>query len=104
MNEIKVVGRQDFMGLELPVIEGGFGEGMRVMTAHTIAQIHGIAVGEINRLTNDNIKEFEDGVDILNLLKVGSTHLEIKDKFGIGLPPSEFCRHFVEIKRKYIDR
>ena len=87
MNEIKVVGRQDFMGLELPVIEGGFGEGMRVMTAHTIAQIHGIAVGEINRLTNDNIKEFEDGVDILNLLKVGSTHLEIKDKFGIELPP-----------------
>lgn len=87
MNEIKVVGKQEFMGVELPVIEGGFGEGMRVITAHTISQIHGVAVGEINRLTNDNIEEFEDGVDILNLLKVGSTHLEIKDKFGIELPP-----------------
>ncbi len=87
MNEIGVVGKQEFLGLELPVIEGGFGEGTRVMTAHTIAQIHGTAVGEINRLTNDNIEEFEEGVDLLNLLKVGSTHLEIKDKFGIELPP-----------------
>lgn len=87
MNEIRVVDKQEFLGLELPVIEGGFGEGTRVMTAHTIAQIHGTAVGEINRLTNDNIEEFEEGVDLLNLLKVGSTHLEIKDKFGIELPP-----------------
>ena len=87
MNELEVVGAQEFMGVELPVIEGGFGDGLRVMTAHTVAQIHGMSVGEVNRLTNDNINEFEESVDILNLLKVGSTHLEIKDKLGIELPP-----------------
>ena len=29
MNEIKVVGTQEFMGVKLPVIEGGFCEGSK---------------------------------------------------------------------------
>ena len=87
MNELKVVGAQEFMGVELPVIEGGFGEGLRVMTAHMIAQIHGVSVKHINELTNNNINEFEEEVDVLNLLKVGTNHLEIKTLFGIDLPP-----------------
>jgi len=86
MNELKVVGVQEFMGVELPVIESGFGEGLRVMTAHMIAQIHGVAVGEVNRLTNDNIDEFEESVDILNLLTVGRTHSEINELFKLNLP------------------
>lgn len=87
MNELKVVGTQEFMGVELPVIEGGFGEGLRVMTAHMIAQIHGVSVKHINELTNNNINEFEEEIDVLNLLKVGINHLEIKTLFGIDLPP-----------------
>ena len=84
--DLKVVGKSEFMGKELPIIEGGFGEGLRVMTAHTIAQIHGTAVGEINRLTNDNIEEFEEGVDLLNLLAMGRTHSEINAMFSLNLP------------------
>lgn len=87
MNELKVVGTQEFMGVELPIIEGGFGEGLRVMTAHMIAQIHGVSVKHINELTNNNINEFEEEIDVLNLLKVGINHLEIKTLFGIDLPP-----------------
>ena len=87
MMDLKVVGKSEFMGKELPIIEGGFGEGLRVMTAHMIAQIHGVSVKHINELTNNNINEFEEEVDVLNLLKVGTNHLEIKTLFGIDLPP-----------------
>lgn len=85
--DLKIVGKSEFMGKELPIIEGGFGEGLRVMTAHMIAQIHGVSVKHINELTNNNINEFEEEVDVLNLLKVGTNHLEIKTLFGIDLPP-----------------
>ena len=85
--DLKVVGKSEFMGKELPIIEGGFGEGLRVMTAHMIAQIHGVSVKHINELTNNNINEFEEEGDVLNLLKVGTNHLEIKTLFGIDLPP-----------------
>ena len=37
MNDIKVNGTQIFMGIEIPVIEGGFGENCRVVSAKTIS-------------------------------------------------------------------
>lgn len=85
--KIVVSGKTEFMGKEVDLIEGGFGEGQRVITAHTIAMIHDMEVKEVNRIINDNLDEFEEGLDILNLLKVGSTHLEIKEMLGINLPP-----------------
>lgn len=87
MKEIKVIGTTRFSETDIQIIEGGFGENCRIMTAHTIAQIHGVSVKHINELTNNNLEEFEDEIDVLNLLKVGTNHLEIKDKFGIELPP-----------------
>ena len=87
MNEIRVLGNtMEFMGKQLKVIEGGFGEGKRVLTAHQIAEIHSMEVKEINRLTYENLDEFEDGVDILNLLKLGTTHSEINMLFNVNLP------------------
>ncbi|MDB8805047.1 ORF6N domain-containing protein [Romboutsia sp. 1001216sp1] len=77
--EIEVTGVQKFLGKEIPVIEGGFGKGEKVVLAKTIAEIHGVELGEINRLINDNSDEFEEGIDILNLMdeefKMGATHL-----------------------------
>ena len=88
MNELIVRNEKvNFMGKEIPIIEGGFGENCRVMTAHMISDIHDVEVKEINRLTLDNLNEFEEGIDILNLLKVGTNHLEINKMFGINLPP-----------------
>ena len=67
MNELKNNGTQIFMGIEIPIIEGGFGENQKVILAKTISQIHGQPLKKINQLINENIDEFEFGVDILDL-------------------------------------
>ena len=64
---IDVKGTQEFMGKEIPVIEGGFGEGQKVVLAKTIAEIHETELKEINRLINNNLDEFDFGIDILDL-------------------------------------
>ena len=55
------------MGIDIPVIEGGFGENQKVILAKTVAEIHNQPLKKINQLINDNIDEFEFGVDILDL-------------------------------------
>lgn len=67
MSEILVKGTQKFMGKEIPVIEGGFGEGQKVILAKTIAEIHEVDLKDVNRLINNNFDEFEEGIDILDL-------------------------------------
>lgn len=67
MSEILVTGTQKFMGKEIPVIEGGFGEGQKVILAKTVAEIHGMPLSKVNQLINNNIDEFENGIDILDL-------------------------------------
>ena len=67
MNELTVKGTQEFMEKEIPVFEGGFSEGQKVMLAKTIAEIHDVKVDKVNELINNHLDEFEFGVDILNL-------------------------------------
>lgn len=67
MMELQVTGVQRFMGKEIPVVEGGFGEGKRSMLVREISTIHRIKVGNINQRINDNREKFEDGVDIIDL-------------------------------------
>lgn len=67
MNTIKVNGIQNFMGIDIPIVEGGFGENCKVLFTKTIAEIHEMKVKEINKIINSNIDEFEFGVDILDL-------------------------------------
>lgn len=67
MNEIKIVNNQEFMGINIPVIEGGFGENQKVILAKTIAEIHNVELKRINELINKNIDEFEEGIDIIDL-------------------------------------
>lgn len=69
--EIEVTGVQKFLGKEIPVIEGGFGQGQKVMLAKTIAEIHEVELKEINRIINNNLHEFEYGIDILDLKQNG---------------------------------
>ena len=71
-SEVQISGTQIFMGKEIPVILGGFGEGQKVMLAKTIAEIHGMKVGNINQRIKDNRKRFKDKIDIIDL-KVGYT-------------------------------
>lgn len=69
-NEIIVQGTQEFMGKEIPVVYGGFGEGQKVVLAKTIAEIHEMKVGNVNQRINDNRSRFKDGIDIIDL-KIG---------------------------------
>ena len=64
---IVIKGTQEFLGKELPIIEGGFGEGQKVILAKTIAEIHEVELKRINELIGNNIDEFEIGVDLLDL-------------------------------------
>ena len=65
--ELIVKGTQEFLGMNIPVIEGGFGEGQKVILAKTVAKIHGKDLGKVNELINNNIEEFNFGIDILDL-------------------------------------
>ena len=67
MNKLQVKGTQDFMGKEIPIIEGGFGEDKRCMLVREISKIHHMKVGNINQRINDNRKRFKEGVDIMDL-------------------------------------
>lgn len=66
-NELKVNGTQKFMGINIPIIEGGFGENQKVILAKTIAEIHGVRMNDIQDLIKQNINEFEVGIDLLDL-------------------------------------
>ena len=44
MSSIELKGTQEFMGKEIPVIEGGFGAGKKCLTDKTISEIHSMKV------------------------------------------------------------
>ena len=58
-NELKINGTQKFMGIDIPIIEGGFGENQKVILAKTVAEIHGVRMNDIQDLINQNINEFD---------------------------------------------
>ena len=64
---VKVQGTQQFMGKEILVVLGGFGENCKVMLAKTIAEIHKMETKHVNELINRNIKRFKNEIDILDL-------------------------------------
>ena len=67
MDKILVKGTQNFLGKEIPVVEGGFGEGKRCMLVREISEIHNMKVGNINQRINDNKKRFKDNIDVIDL-------------------------------------
>lgn len=58
MNNLVLKEKQEFMGIQIPVIEGGFGEGQKVILAKTVAEIHGASTPDVNKLINRNIERF----------------------------------------------
>ena len=82
MSELKVNGVQNFLGVVIPVIEGGFGNGQKVILVKDIAKIHNTRVAKINELINSNIDEFELGIDILDM-KNNKEFLDISKDSGI---------------------
>lgn len=68
MNEIQVNGTTSIMGCNIPIIEGGFGNGQKIILAKTVAEIHNTRLDKINELINKHSDEFEVGIDIIDLM------------------------------------
>ncbi|EML6501598.1 ORF6C domain-containing protein [Clostridioides difficile] len=73
MNELKIKGKQKFMDLEIPIIEGGFGEDKKCMTDKTISEIHNQPNRKIRERIKDNIKRFKDDIDYIDIKRVLET-------------------------------
>ena len=69
ITEINVIGHQKFIGREIPIIEGGFGEGKRCLTDKAIAEIHNMEVKDIRRNIKNNISRFKENIDFIYLKK-----------------------------------
>ncbi len=81
---VKVQGTQQFMGKEIPVVLGGFGENQKVVTDKMIAEIHGMETRNVRARITDNIKRFKESIDFIDL-KEGAyqtSTLEILLKLG----------------------
>ena len=59
MNEITISGTQNFMGVKIPIIEGGFGDSKKSITDKSISEIHNTQNYKIRERINDNIKRFK---------------------------------------------
>ena len=81
MNELKVNGTQKFMGFDIPVIEGGFGENCKVVTAKTVSEIHKFQLKEINQSINRLIKKerMVENIDYINLFSSESFKVTASD-------------------------
>ena len=73
-NQIRTSGKQMFMGVEIPIVEGGFGDGRKCVTDKTVSEIHEVPAREIRRLIKDNINRFRNGIDYIDLKGVGVAH------------------------------
>lgn len=67
MNNLIVNGKQNFMGKEIPIVLGGFGEGKKCICDKTIADVHGMETYHVRELINRNIKRFKESIDIIDL-------------------------------------
>lgn len=67
MDEIIITGKQDFMGTDIPVVSGGFGENRKCICDKTVAEIHGMNTFDVRRRISDNIRRFKESVDFIDL-------------------------------------
>lgn len=67
MNNLIINGRQDFMGKEIPVVLGGFGEGKKCICDKTIAEIHDMGAFKVRERISSNISRFKENIDFIDL-------------------------------------
>lgn len=84
MNEFKINGTQGFMGVEIPIIEGGFGKNKKCISDKTVSKIHNQSVTEIRKSIGRNIKRFATDIDYIDLGQRSDeiTTLELLINFG----------------------
>ncbi|MCX0353345.1 ORF6C domain-containing protein [Clostridium perfringens] len=80
MDSLVLKEKQEFMGIQIPVIEGGFGKNQKVMLAKTIAEIHHSELRVINQLINNNLEEFKYSIDLLDIKQITTNDLFLKNE------------------------
>lgn len=83
MNELIVNGKQNFMGIEIPVVLGGFGEGKKCICDKTIAEIHDMGAFKVRERIANNISRFKENIDFIDLKK-GILTADTSEKKGMG--------------------
>ena len=79
---ISVKGTTEFMGIEIPNIYGGFGEGKKAITDKHIAEVHDMKLFHIRELINRNIKRFKEGIDYIDLKHIVLNDTFLKEQLG----------------------
>lgn len=81
MNELKISGTQEFMGMEIPVITGGFGETSKIASVAMISEIHKIETKAINQSIKRLIekKRFKENIDYIDLFSTEELKVTASD-------------------------
>lgn len=66
-NVLSLKGQQEFMGKQIKITEGGFGNNQRVICDKTISEIHEQPTFKIRERINNNIKRFKENIDYINI-------------------------------------
>ena len=67
MEKITLGGKQNFMGKEIPIVYGGFGEGKKCVSDKTVSEIHKITTSDIRKAINRSIVRFKEYVDFIDM-------------------------------------
>ena len=84
MDNLAVTGKQKFMGKDIPVVLGGFGEDKKCVSDKTVAEIHEMQPKHVRERISQNIKRFKENVDFIDMKqRVGETGtLELLHNLG----------------------
>lgn len=83
-NEVVMVhGNQKFMGVEMPIITGGFTGDARCVLARDVARVHGMETKEVNQSLKRLIEKgrVKEGVHYIDLKSVTSSYPLFDDEF-----------------------
>lgn len=83
MADLIVCGNQKFMGKEIPVVLGGFGEGKKCICDKTIAEIHDMGAFKVRERISNNISRFRENIDFIDL-KQGILEADTSENQGMG--------------------
>lgn len=85
MKELRITGAQKFMGIDIPVIEGGFGENSKLVSAKSVSEIHRARISDINASIRRLIEKhrIKEGIDFINLLSGTVSLRELASNLGM---------------------
>ena len=86
MNDLNIIieGTSKIHNIDIPNIYGGFGADKKAITDKTIAELHNTEIKKIRQNIDRNKKQFELGVDIIDLVAVTLSDREINLLKSLG--------------------